>query len=63
MYCSKYLEDASFLKLDNLTLSYDVPLKEQKFREESVLFVDWPDTLCSHRCTQKELILERREVV
>lgn len=31
VYCSKYLEDASFLKLDNLTLSYDVPLKNRNF--------------------------------
>lgn len=31
VYCSKYLEDASFLKLDNLTLSYNVPLKNRSF--------------------------------
>lgn len=30
VYCSKYLEDASYLKLDNLTLSYRVPLKNKK---------------------------------
>lgn len=30
VYCSKYLEDASFLKLDNLTLAYNVPLKNRK---------------------------------
>lgn len=29
VYCSKYLEDASFLKLDNLTLAYNVPLKKR----------------------------------
>ena len=29
VYCSKYLEDASFLKLDNLTLAYNVPLKNR----------------------------------
>ena len=31
VYCSKYLEDASFLKLDNLTLSYDIPLMNRIF--------------------------------
>lgn len=31
VYCSKYLEDASFLKLDNLTLGYNVPLKNRNF--------------------------------
>ena len=44
VYCSKYLEDASFLKLDNLTLSYDIPLKNRNF----VLFVDWSEPLCAH---------------
>lgn len=29
VYCSKYLEDASFLKLDNLSVSYNVPLKNR----------------------------------
>ncbi len=27
VYCSKYLEDASYLKLDNLTVNYNVPIK------------------------------------
>ena len=30
VYSSKNLEDASYLKLDNLTVSYDVPLKNRK---------------------------------
>lgn len=30
VYCSKYLENASFLKLDNLTVNYNVPLKDRK---------------------------------
>ncbi len=31
VYCSKYLEDASFLKLDNLSVSYNVPLRNRNF--------------------------------
>lgn len=31
VYSSKNLEDASYLKLDNLTVSYNIPLKNNKF--------------------------------
>lgn len=30
VYCSKYVEDASYLKLDNVTVNYSVPLKDRK---------------------------------
>ena len=31
VYSDKYLEDATYVKLDNLTLNYNVPIKENKF--------------------------------
>lgn len=38
VYCSRYLEDASYLKLDNLSLSYDVPMPESSLVKKLAVF-------------------------
>lgn len=44
-YSSKYIEDATYLKLDNLSLSYDLPLKN-KYIHSARVFVSGQNLLC-----------------
>ena len=44
-YSSKYLEDASYLKLDNVSLTYDLPLKN-RFIHAAKVFVSGQNLLC-----------------
>ncbi|MBQ7272580.1 MAG: SusC/RagA family TonB-linked outer membrane protein [Bacteroidales bacterium] len=45
-YSSKYIEDATYFKLDNVSLSYDIPLKENKFVHGINVFVTGQNLLC-----------------
>lgn len=45
MYSSKYLEDASYLKLDNVSVAYDVPVKN-KYVHAARVFVSGQNLLC-----------------
>ncbi len=44
-YSSKYLEDASYVKLDNLSVTYDLPLKN-KYIHAAKVFVSGQNLLC-----------------
>ena len=44
-YSSKYIEDASYLKLDNVSLSYDLPLSN-KYLHGARVFVSGQNLLC-----------------
>lgn len=44
-YSSKYIEDATYMKLDNLSLSYDIPLKSSFVKALNV-FVSGQNLLC-----------------
>ena len=44
-YSSKYIEDASYLKLDNVSITYDLPLKN-KFVHAAKVFVSGQNLLC-----------------
>jgi TonB-linked SusC/RagA family outer membrane protein len=44
-YSSKYIENASYLKLDNVSVTYDVPLKN-KFVHAAKVFVSGQNLLC-----------------
>ena len=45
MYSSKYLEDASYLKLDNLSVTYDLPFKN-RFVHSAKVFLSGQNLLC-----------------
>lgn len=44
-YSSKYIEDASYLKLDNVTFSYDLPL-HNKYVQAAKVFVSGQNLFC-----------------
>ena len=44
-YSSKYIENASYLKLDNISVTYDLPLKN-KFVHAAKVFVSGQNLLC-----------------
>ena len=44
-YSSKYIENASYLKLDNISITYDLPLKN-KFVHAAKVFVSGQNLLC-----------------
>ncbi len=45
LYSSKYLEDASYLKLDNISVTYDAPIKN-KYVHAARVFVSGQNLLC-----------------
>ena len=44
-YSSKYIEDATYLKLDNVSLSYDIPFRN-KFIHGAKVFISGQNLLC-----------------
>lgn len=45
-YSSKYLEDATYVKLDNVSIAYDIPLKDKSFTKAIRLFITGQDLFC-----------------
>lgn len=45
VYSDKYLEDASYLKLDNVTLNYNIPLKNRKIVKNIDVYVSGQNLL------------------
>ncbi len=45
-YSSKYLEDASYLKIDNISFGYNVPIKKNKFMRTMRLYFSAQNVLC-----------------
>lgn len=46
VYSSKYLEDASYVKLDNVSIAYNVPLKNASLVKALRLYLTGQDLLC-----------------
>lgn len=45
IYCSRYIEDATYLKLDNLSVSYKVPVKENSLVKSCSVFLSGQNLL------------------